>query len=639
MTLRERIGRLFQTRSQTSIGSGYVAAAPVLSGTYVTPQTAIGLTSVFAAINVISRDVATLPVNVYRKIPGGGREVAEEHPVQELLKWEPNDETDAFRLRRDWMGHVLGWGNGYLEVVRNKRDGTPEALQILHPAKTVAKRSDTGRLYYELDNDPLKRLLPENCLHAAGLGFNGLTGYSPLTVARQSIGLGMAAEQFGAAFFGNGAIAHGILKTAKKVGAQAVSNLRNSINQIHQGSQSAHQFMVLEEGMDWINTQVNPEDAQFLATRQFTAVEIARLYSLPPHKIGDYSQSHLANVEEANLDYIITTLAGWLVMLEGQFNLRLLTRKDRRQYVILHDMSALMRGNMSARIGYYQGMRNMGCFSANDILMAEGRNPLPKGQGGEKHLVQMQYQPLENAGKQPPPAKERTLRHNPNHGADGKFSSGAGGGLGGHGSSGNDLIAHSNDLGERLADHNDPVSQIAAETGVKPTPEWESSARDSHKELLASQASDRKELAGDQSADQKQFQRDQKQEAKDFDRDQAKDAKEFQRGQKQDAKDFDRDQKKEHPDEDVDADEFARGQADEKAGFQQGQDDDKTEFHAEQGRERDAFTAEQAEAKTDFAAGQADELASFLSDQRDARKELVSDLVIDLVESHDESTP
>src|SRR5487761_1125128 len=204
------IRRWTEARRQSAVmrslamGGGWVPASPILSGTYVTPETALSLAAVYAAINVISRDLATLPRKVYRKLSDGGREVAEDMPQQELIGISPDGELDACRFFQAIMGHVLGQGNGYAEIRRDKRDGTPTGLYLLHPRKTLPKRTPAGALYYELDGDPDKRLAPENVLHFAGLGFNGLSGFSPVTVCRQTIGLGLAVEQFGASFFGNG---------------------------------------------------------------------------------------------------------------------------------------------------------------------------------------------------------------------------------------------------------------------------------------------------------------------------------------------------------------------------------------------------------------------------------------------------
>jgi HK97 family phage portal protein len=378
----------------------------LLSGTFVTPETALALAAVYAAVNVISRDVAGLPRNVCLKLKGGGREIDETHQVQDLVHSTPNGEVDGFRYWQTTLNHVLTRGNGYSEIVRD-RAGIPRELHLLHPSKTIPKRTGSGRLYYELNDGATgtsgetKKLDPENVLHLAGMGFNGLVGYSPITVARQTIGLGIAAEQFGASFFGNGATIGGIIKSARKLGEAAVNNLRRTFNQVHQGSQSAYQTAILEEGMDWMPATVSPEDSQFILTREFQVKDIARLYGLPPHKIGDYSESHLANVEEANLDYLTMTLYGWVCMVEAQANMKLLTTEDRRTHEICLDMEALMRGNTEARMKKYQTMRNVGAITADEIRLKEGLVPVGEAKGGNMLIVQGQYIPLDQVGKQP----------------------------------------------------------------------------------------------------------------------------------------------------------------------------------------------------------------------------------------------
>lgn len=387
-------------------GGGYVPSAPVLSGTFVTPETAIGLTAVYCAINVISRDVATLKRNVYKKLPGGGLEIDESHPAQEILRYQPNSEMGRFRFNQAKMGHVLGRGNGYSEIVR--KNGYPVSLELLHPVKTKPKRTPSGTLYYELENK--RELLAEDVLHFAGLGFDGISGYSPITVCRQSMGVGIATEQFGASFFGNSAIPRGLLKYPKRLSEAAISNLRRTWNQVHQGSQSAHQLGILEEGADWVNTQISPEDSQFIESRKMTVLEVGRIFSCPPHKLGDYSQAHLANVEESNLDYIGTTILGWVEMLDDECNCKLLTRAERRTHEIITDLRALLRGNTAARTAYYQVMRNLGAMSGDDIRIAESLNPIGPEKGGDKYLVQSQYTPLDQVGKSPPPPPKTTPR-------------------------------------------------------------------------------------------------------------------------------------------------------------------------------------------------------------------------------------
>jgi HK97 family phage portal protein len=400
-------------QEQRSLGygptGGYIPAAPVLSGTFVTPETSLGIAAVFSAVNVISRDIAVLPRGVFRRLPGGGRELettGELGDLNEVIGVEPNRDMDAFRWTQSSMGHVLGRGNSYSEIVRKR--GFVQTLEILHPVKTVPKRTgqvnmatdaSKGRLYYELDNK--KKLAPEDVLHFAGLGFDGIVGYCILTLMRQAVGVAMGAEQYAAAFYGNGAKTNGFLKTAKKLTEAAVNNLRKTFNQIHQGSQSAHQIGILEEGMDWVDSNISQEDSQFVETRGFQVKEIARMFSIPPHKIGDYSDFHLASIEEANIDYVSMTLIGWVVMIEMEMNRKLLTRDQRKTHQIVLDTTALLRGNVAAQMLRAQTLRNTGAWSADDIRIDQGFNPLGSKIGGDKYVVQGQYVPLDQVGKIP----------------------------------------------------------------------------------------------------------------------------------------------------------------------------------------------------------------------------------------------
>lgn len=389
----------------TGSGGGYVPAAPVLSGTFVTSETALGLSAVFCAINIISRDIAVLPRNVYRISPDGGREIEQGGylgDLNDIISVQPNEDMDALRWGQATMGHAVGRGNGFNEIVR--KSGFVRSIEILHPMKTVPKRTEPGegkkgKLYYELDNK--RKLAPENCLHFAGMGFDGIQGYNPITLMRQTVGVTMGAEQYAASFYGNGARPGGYLKVAKKLSEAAVNNLRKTFNQVHQGSQSAHQVGILEEGMDWVDAQISPEDSQFVATREFQVKDIARIFCIPPHKIGDYSEADMANVEQSNLDYLSMTLMGWVSMFEMQLNVKLLSREDRRTHRIMLDVSALLRGDITAQMLKITTMRNTGAWSADDIRRNQGLNPLGKKIGGDKYVVQGQYVPLDQVGKMP----------------------------------------------------------------------------------------------------------------------------------------------------------------------------------------------------------------------------------------------
>lgn len=373
------------------------SGAGVRSGVSVTPETALGLTAAYAAINVIATDTAALPVRVYRRQPDGSRVEVPDHPASELLKWSPQGqtiETTSMRQRQAWMGHTLGWGNGYQEIERDNA-GRPIALHLLCPKGTQPeRRTEDRRLVYRLPNG--KTIPPTHVLHLAGLGFDGLRGYSPVQLAREAIGLGLAAEAFGASFFGNGSMPRGVLKHPGRVGEEVLKDLRANWEEIHRGPDNANRMAILEEGMEWIQTTINPQDAQFLATREFQVKEIARLYRVPPHKIGDFSEAHLANFEAGNLDYLITVLAPWCEQQEQEYSLKLLTREERLAgYYIEHVLAALLRGDSKARAEFYTKLRDLGALSPNEVRRMENMNPVPHG---DVHLVPLNMTTLQNAG-------------------------------------------------------------------------------------------------------------------------------------------------------------------------------------------------------------------------------------------------
>jgi len=397
--VRQRWGLAQRAAQPASAGLGMPLSMtnPVLSGILVTPNTAMQFTAVFAAINVIATDTACLPLCVYRTRKSGGRDRIYDHPVHNLLNVSPDGETTAVRYRQAMMGHVLGWGNGYREVVFDG-SGRPDALKLMAPT-TRPWRSDAGRLWYE-PAPSQDSLPPRRVLHLAGLGYDGLVGYSPVAMARQAIGLGIAAEEFGAALFGNGSQPRGYLKTPKKLSAEAAQRLRERFENIHQGTKNAHRLAVLEEGLEWQNSTISPDDAQFLATRQFQVIEVCRMFRLPPHKIADLANAHLSNIEESNIDYLTTTLMPWLEQIEQEVNLKLFTELERQQgYFVKHDMSAFLRGDMKSRAEWLKTLASLGVLSINQMCEIEGLNPVSPEEGGDKRLVPLNMTTLEEAGE------------------------------------------------------------------------------------------------------------------------------------------------------------------------------------------------------------------------------------------------
>lgn len=377
---------------------------PATSGVAVTPSTALQLTAFYAAVSGIATDVASLPLRPLQRMPDGSRREAREHEIDRLLRISPDGETTSMRWRQALMGHALMYEGGYAEIVR-KGNGRPASLHLLDPSTTRTKRDkDTRRLYYEIDGG--KRLAPQNVLHVAGFGFDGLNGYNLINVAREALGLGLAAQTFGSSFFGNGTTLSGYIKYPGQLTSTSRSNLRDGWTDVHGGPYNAHRPGILEEGASWEQLGTDPEKAQALETRRFQVNEMGRIYRTPPHKIGDFSQAHLANIEASNLDYLMTCLMGWLEAIEQEFTFKLFTGGEQTAgYYVEHNMLALLRGDMTARGNYYKVMRDLGVFSPNDICQRENLDPL--GPAGDVRLVPLNMTTLENAGK-PQPGKATT---------------------------------------------------------------------------------------------------------------------------------------------------------------------------------------------------------------------------------------
>ena len=373
------------------------------TGIAVNPRSALGLPAAFAAINVIATDVSCLPLRIYRRLEGGGRVESREHPLWDALTVSLDAEVPSMRTRQALMGHTLGWGNGYLEIGYT-RGGRAARLYPLTPGQAFADVTPISKkLYYQVEGESWS---PSRIFHLAGFGFDGVQGYSPIALCRQAVGLGIAAETYGAGFFGGGSKPGGVIQVPGSLGRtqeeaeEAMERIRSGWEKIHQGSENSARVAVLEGGSVYQAITIDPKDAQFLETRQFQVLEICRLYRVPPNKLMDLSQAHLANLEFSNLDYMQTTLMPWCEAWEQEANLKLLTAAERSQgYYIEHNMNAYLRGDTKARAEYYQRMRDLGALSPDEIRQLENLNPIGRDRGGDKYLVPLNMTTLEAAGQ------------------------------------------------------------------------------------------------------------------------------------------------------------------------------------------------------------------------------------------------
>lgn len=375
------------------------------SGKPVNERTAMQTTAVYACVRILAEAVASLPLHVYEYQDVGGKKLVHDHPLYYLLHDEPNPEMTSFVFRETLMSHLLIWGNAYAQIIR---DGAGRVLGLypLLPDKMDVQRDDKGNIYYvysrNSDENPMFkeygniRLKAEDVLHIPGLGFDGLIGYSPIAMAKNAVGMTLACEEYGASFFANGANPGGVLEHPGVL--KDPSKVRESWNSVYRGVNNAHKIAVLEEGMKYQQIGIPPEEAQFLETRKFQINEIARLYRIPPHMVGDLDKSSFSNIEQQSLEFVKYTLDPWVIRWEQSLQRSLLLPGEKGKYFIKLNVDGLLRGDYQSRMNGYAVGRQNGWFSANDIREMENMNPIPDEEGGNLYLINGAMTKLADAG-------------------------------------------------------------------------------------------------------------------------------------------------------------------------------------------------------------------------------------------------
>ncbi|MDD3400999.1 MAG: phage portal protein [Eubacteriales bacterium] len=395
---------LFRSRDKPqnrTAGSSYsFLFGGTTAGKAVTERTAMQMTAVYSCVRILAEAVAGLPLNLYHYLPDGGKEKSFDHPLYRLLHDEPNPEMSSFVFRETLMTHLLLWGNAYAQIIRNgKREVV--ALYPLMPNKMTVDRDQSGQLYYSYnrssDEAPTMKgstviLKPSDVLHIPGLGFDGLVGYSPIAMAKNAIGLAIATEEYGAKFFANGAAPGGVLEHPGTI--KDPQRVRDAWQSQFGGSANSGKVAVLEEGMKYTPIGISPEQAQFLETRKFQINEIARIFRVPPHMVGDLEKSSFSNIEQQSLEFVKYTLDPWVIRWEQSFMRRLLTEDEKKQYFVKFNLEGLLRGDYQSRMTGYATARQNGWMSANDIRELENLDLIPAEQGGDLYLINGNMLPL-----------------------------------------------------------------------------------------------------------------------------------------------------------------------------------------------------------------------------------------------------
>ena len=399
---------IFRSRDKPqnrTVGSNYTFfMGGSTSGKPVNERSAMQMTAVYSCVRILAEAIAGLPLHIYKYNEDGGKEKAIDHPLYLLLHDEPNPEMSSFVFRETLMTHLLLWGNAYAQIIRNGK-GEVIALYPLMPNKMTVDRDENGQLYYTYQraNEEAHTmegssviLKPYDVLHIPGLGFDGLVGYSPIAMAKNAIGMAIACEEFGAKFFTNGAAPSGVLEHPGTI--KDPSKVRDAWQSQFGGSSNSGKVAVLEEGMKYTPISISPEQAQFLETRKFQINEIARIFRVPPHMVGDLEKSSFSNIEQQSLEFVKYTLDPWVLRWEQSMARALFTIDEKKEYFIKFNLEGLLRGDYQSRMNGYSIARQNGWMSANDIRELENLDRIPAELGGDLYLINGNMLPLGNAG-------------------------------------------------------------------------------------------------------------------------------------------------------------------------------------------------------------------------------------------------
>ena len=392
------------------------------AGVNVSGDSAMNFSAVFNAVQIIAGSIASLPLVLYKRVGPDGKERYTSHPLYDVLHNLPNPEMTSYTFRETLQSHLLLYGNCFAEIIR---DTTGRVVQLWpwNPLRVEVKRAEDGKIFYVIENGTSKTTrAAQDILHIPGLGFDGRVGYSVVTKARESLGLGLAMEEFQARFYGQGTNLGGVVQHPGRLSDEAHNRLKKDVNEKYAGLGGSHKVMVLEEGMKYERIGMPLEDAQFLESRVFAIGDVARWFNLPPHKLKELSKATFSNIEQQQIEFVQDTMRPWAVRWEQHLAWKLLSEEERRALFAEFSLDGLLRGDTKSRMEAYSLMRNMGAINADEIRAKENLKPIggragslywkPLNMGDASKKEEVPAKPKEPAQEEEPEEKpeEKKLR-------------------------------------------------------------------------------------------------------------------------------------------------------------------------------------------------------------------------------------
>lgn len=370
------------------------------AGVSVDEGTALNFAAFFNGVNILAGALMQAPLHVLQKMPEGGRRKAKEHPLYPILHENVNARLTSARWRQTGMGHLATWGNHYAIKIFNRGNGALEGIVPLMPDRIKLQTID-GKLVYSYrpkSGGAEIKYTRDQILHIPGFGYDGVQGYSLVSLARESIGLGLATQQFMSLFYGQGTNPGTIFKHPRALTDKVYDRLKSELTDKREGLGKSHKAIILEDGME-IQPWIMPlKDAETLASRKYSTVEIAQWLNIPVHKLKDLDRATNNNIEQQALEFHTDSMGPWYVIFETELGLQLLREDERAAgYYIKFDLNGLLRGDYKTRQEGYAIGRQWGWLCPDDILEREDMDPLPDGQG-KIYLVPLNMVPANQLG-------------------------------------------------------------------------------------------------------------------------------------------------------------------------------------------------------------------------------------------------
>lgn len=413
MRIIDRLKRAFSLAAWENYLDTAWMGQPADSGVPVSNHSALAYGAMYACVHIPAKDLATVPLQVFRRGRGDEREPARDHPLYSILHDAPNPAMTAMNLRETIHGHVRGWGNGYIHIVRNRAGNVVELWPLL-PSRMgpggIGPQVKGGQIVYEYEFESGQpRVIPSaDVLHIPGFGFDGVKGYNPIELFRDSIGLGMAAQKHASKFFANGARPSLMIESPRKRDEEAEKKILHSFREALSGVENHYKVGMVWEEMKLKEFGFPPQVSQLLESREWQVIEICRMFDgFPPHKVADLKNAHYNNVEEGEIGYVVGHLRPDGVRWEQAIAQKLLTPKERKDFYAEHNFDGLLRGNIQARYAAYATAVQWGWMNRNEIRRRENLNPY---QGGDEYLVPLNMVPASQLGQEPPAPPARAIR-------------------------------------------------------------------------------------------------------------------------------------------------------------------------------------------------------------------------------------